>query len=71
MPSNRDRIRYYNERPNTSNPRLRTSVRGRASGNGRTAGGTMQTLGDGRGGMNVSRRRRYYDVRVGLGLAGG
>lgn len=47
------------------------SVTGRMSVNGRTAGGQAQTLGDGRQGRMASRRQRYYDVRKGLGLAGG
>ena len=54
-----------------SNLNITSSVRGRASSNGRTAGGSMQTLGGGRGGQMTSRRKRYYDIRVGLGLAGG
>lgn len=53
------------------------SVRGRMAGpksekgNYRLAGGTTQTVGDGRGGQLTNRRNRYYDVRLGLGLAGG
>ena len=42
----------------------------RATGN-QVASGATQTLGGGRGGRLTSRRKRYYDVRVGLGLAGG
>lgn len=49
-----------------------TSARGRMSEYGSTrAGGTTQTLGDGRGGGQATRRQRYYDIRKGLGLAGG
>jgi hypothetical protein len=42
----------------------------RRTGN-RLAGGATQTLGNGRGGAMVSRRKRYYDVRKGLSLSGG
>lgn len=63
---------------------LTTSVRGRmsagtiseagnvvAGGMGRSMS-TGTGMGDmGRGNLKVSRRKRYYDVRVGLGLAGG
>lgn len=62
-----------------------TSVQGRMSGGtinpktGNTLAGGMGRsfstgtgAGDmGRGNLKVSRRKRYYDVRVGLGLAGG
>lgn len=42
-----------------------------ASGMGRSFS-TGTGKGDmGRGNLKVSRRKRYYDVRVGLGLAGG
>lgn len=62
-----------------------SSVRGRMS-NGRTnpatgnvlAGGNGRSLSTGtgrndmgRGNLLVPRRKRYYDVRVGLGLSGG
>ena len=49
-----------------------SSTRGRMAAPGESrAGGTTQTLGNGRGGAQATRRQRYYDVRVGLGLAGG
>ena len=49
-----------------------SSATGRMAEYGSTrAGGTTQTLGDGRGGKQATRRQRYYDVRVGMGLAGG
>lgn len=54
-----------------TNGGLTRSVTGKMSANGRTAGGQAQTLGNGRGGKLTTRRKRYYDVRVGLGLAGG
>lgn len=50
---------------------------GRMSVNGRTAGGRTWTFTDKENGRQsgrskmASRRQRYYDVRVGLGLAGG
>lgn len=58
-----------------------SSARGRMSVNGRTAGGLTHsftakdadgntTQQSGRKGL-ATRRQRYYDVRVGLGLAGG
>ena len=63
---------------------LTTSVRGRMSAGRRSAAGnivaggmgrSMSTntgAGDmGRGNLMVSRRKRYYDVRLGLGMAGG
>lgn len=50
---------------------------GKMSTNGRTAGGSTWTFTDkergrqsGRSKM-ATRRKRYYDIRVGLGLAGG
>lgn len=53
------------------------SKTGKLSTNGRTAGGSTYTFSDkdkgrqsGRSGL-ATRRQRYYDVRVGLGLAGG
>lgn len=62
-----------------------SSVMGRMSGGtinpvtgNKLAGGMGRSMstgigkGDmGRGNLKVSRRKRYYDVRVGLGLAGG
>ena len=57
------------------------SVTGRMSANGRTAGGVTHSFTkkdsegtveaqSGRGGL-ATRRQRYYDVRVGLAMAGG
>ena len=54
---------------------------GRMSTNGQTAGGNTHSFTNrdtrgnliaqsGRGGL-ATRRQRYYDIRVGLGLAGG
>ena len=54
-----------------------TSARGRLSTNGRTAGGSTWTFSDKNRGRQsgrsqiASRRQRYYDVRVGLGMVGG
>lgn len=59
---------------------ITSSVTGRMSDNGRTAGGSTNTFTyrdengerhSGRGGKLATRRQRYYDIRVGLGLAGG
>lgn len=58
-----------------------SSKSGRMSDNGRTAGGYTHSFTkkdddgnvekqSGRGGV-ASRRQRYYDIRVGLGLSGG
>ena len=53
------------------------SVTGRMSVDGRTAGGSTQGFTDkDRGkvsakGQLLTRRQRYYQVRVGLGLSGG
>lgn len=67
-----------------NNSRVQTytsSTNGRMSTNGRTAGGSTWTFTDKdsdgntvrQSGRNkiATRRQRYYDVRVGLGLAGG
>lgn len=67
---------------NRSNVPTYTSTRsGRMSTNGRTAGGSTwtftrkgtdgQTLNQSGRNKLASRRQRYYDVRLGLGLAGG
>lgn len=60
---------------------LTSSTRGRLSEDGRTAGGktwTMtakdengNTIAQSGRNKTATRRQRYYDVRVGLGLAGG
>lgn len=63
---------------NNANVATYTSTKsGRMSTNGSSAGGTTWTFTDkengrqsGRSAM-ASRRQRYYDIRVGLGLAGG
>ncbi len=50
---------------------------GRMSANGKSAGGYTHTFSDKESGRQsgrskmASRRQRYYDVRIGLGLAGG
>ena len=54
-----------------------SSATGKMSTNGRTAGGSTQAFSRSRGGKLgrrgnlATRRQRYYDVRVGLGLSGG
>ncbi len=53
------------------------SATGKLSTNGRTAGGSTWTFSDKDKGRQsgrsqiATRRQRYYDVRVGLGMAGG
>ena len=67
--------RFQNEKGNVQT--YTRSASGKMSVNGQTAGGNTWTFSDkdrgrqsGRSQM-ASRRQRYYDVRVGLGLAGG
>ena len=61
----------------TENGGYTSSKRGRLSTNGKTAGGSTWTFSDKDKGRQsgrsqiATRRQRYYDVRVGLGMAGG
>lgn len=75
MAKHKDVGRY---RAASENKKNYTQTRsGRMSVDGKTAGGVTQAFTDpnsgkvGRKGQMVSRRKRYYDVRVGLGLSGG
>jgi len=62
----------YKQRYSSNTNQAASSYRGSSmnTATGRYSGAT-QTLGDGREGKLTSRRKRYYDVRVGLGLSGG